>query len=135
MIDELVTADRNWKRLEQSYLRMVKRVPKDDPVLLPLWHALGEIYRTRLKQYDNAIRAFEVAHALDPEKQPERASVLAELYSLVGRKRPERVAEQATKLVEADPEHPDAYRALGRASLAAGRLDEAWCVSRALVLT
>jgi tetratricopeptide (TPR) repeat protein len=133
LIDELVTADRNWKRLEQSYLRMVKRVPKGDPVLLPLWHALGEIYRTRLKQYDNAIRAFEVAHALDPEKQAERASVLAELYSLVGRKQPERVAEQATKLVEADPEHPDAYRALGRASLAAGRLDEAWCVARALV--
>jgi tetratricopeptide (TPR) repeat protein len=133
LIDELVTADHNWRRLEQSYLRMVKRVPKDDPVLLPLWHALGEIYRTRLKQYDNAIRAFEVAHALDPEKQPERASVLAELYTLVGRKQPERVAERAAKLVEADPEHPDAYRALGRASLAAGKLDEAWCVARALV--
>ncbi|MEO6777256.1 MAG: tetratricopeptide repeat protein [Kofleriaceae bacterium] len=133
LIDELVTADRNWARLEQSYLRMVKRVPKADPVLLPLWHALGEIYRTRLKQYDNAIRAFEIAHALDPEKQPERASVLAELYTLVGRKQPERVVERAAKLVEADPEHPDAYRALGRASLAAGRLDEAWCVARALV--
>ena len=133
LIDELVTADRNWSRLEQSYLRMVKRVPKDDPVLLPLWHALGEIYRTRLKQYDNAIRAFEVAHALDPSKDPERASVLAELYSLVGRKQPERVAERAAKLVEADPEHPDAYRALGRASLASGKIDEAWCVARALV--
>ena len=133
LIDELVTADRNWSRLEQSYLRMVKRVPKDDPVLLPLWHALGEIYRTRLKQYDNAIRAFEVAHALDPSKDAERASVLAELYSLVGRKQPESVVERAAKLVEADPEHPDAYRALGRASLAAGKIDEAWCVARALV--
>ena len=133
LIDELVTADRNWKRLEQSYLRMVKRVPKDDPVLLPLWHALGEIYRTRLKQYDNAIRAFEVAHALDPDKQPERASVLAELYGLVGRKQPEQVAQRASKLVEADPEHSGAYRALGHASLAAGKLDEAWCVARALV--
>ncbi|HEX7699904.1 MAG TPA: tetratricopeptide repeat protein, partial [Kofleriaceae bacterium] len=133
LIDELVTADRNWKHLEQSYLRMVKRVPKDDPVLLPLWHALGEIYRTRLKQYDNAIRAFEVAHALDPEKQPERASVLAELYTLVGRKQPEQVVERAAKLVEADPDQPDAYRAVGRASLAAGRIDEAWCVARALV--
>jgi len=133
LIDELVTADRNWNHLEQSYLRMVKRVPKDDPVLLPLWHALGEIYRTRLKQYDNAIRAFEVAHALDPDKQPERASVLAELYTLVGRKQPDQVAERAAKLVEADPDHPDAYRALGRASFAAGKIDEAWCVARALV--
>ncbi|MEO8554246.1 MAG: tetratricopeptide repeat protein, partial [Kofleriaceae bacterium] len=133
LIDELVTAERNWKHLEQSYLRMVKRVPKGDPVLLPLWHALGEIYRTRLKQYDNAIRAFEVARALDPDKLPERASVLAELYSLVGRKQPAQVAERAAKLVEADPEHPDAYRALGRASLAAGNIDEAWCVARALV--
>jgi tetratricopeptide (TPR) repeat protein len=133
IVDELVTADRNWKYLEQCYLRMIKRVPPDDPVLLPLWHALGEIYRTRLKQHDNAIRAFEVAHSLDPDKAAARASILAELYTLVGRKQPDQVAERAAKLVEADPDHPDAYRALGRASLAAGKLDEAWCVARALV--
>ena len=133
IIDELVTGERNWKYLEQSYLRMIKRVPKDDPVLLPLWHALGEIYRTRLKQHDNAIRAFEVAHALDPDKAAARASILAELYTLAGRKQPDQVAERAAKLVEADPDHPDAYRALGRASLAADKVDEAWCVARALV--
>src|SRR6185295_18070251 len=33
-----------------------------------------------------------------------------------------------------DPTNPDSYRALGRASLEAGRIDEAWCVCRALVL-
>ena len=38
LLDELVTADRNWTRLEQSYLRMVKRVPKDVPLVsCPQW--------------------------------------------------------------------------------------------------
>ena len=32
-----------------------------------------------------------------------------------------------------DPDNPETYRAIGRASLAAARDDEAWCAARALV--
>src|SRR5262249_52546237 len=39
----------------------------------------------------------------------------------------------AARLVDADPDNPEVYRAMGRACLEAGRIDESWCVSRALV--
>ena len=48
-----------------------------------LWHGLGEIYRTRLKDPSAAIAAFEVALGLDPDSI-ERRRALAELYRLVG---------------------------------------------------
>ena len=131
-VEELVTVDENWKYLEQSYRRMIKRLPQGDPSLMPLWHSLGEIYRTRLVHYQSAIEAFEVAHALDPDKAAHRARLLAELYALTGARQPEHVSERAARLVELDPTNPDAYRALGRKSLEAGRVDEAWCVARAL---
>jgi tetratricopeptide (TPR) repeat protein len=133
IVDELITADKNWKYQEQAYRRMIKRVPQDDPALIALWHALGEIYRSRLKLYQSAIEAFEVAHSLDKQKSPDRASILAELYALRG---PEssQVTRRAAKLVEGDPDNVDAYRALERTAIEAGRIDEAWCVARALVV-
>jgi len=152
-IHDLVASDGNWKYLEQSHRRMIKRLPKADPLLMQLWHSLGEIYRTRLLHPQSAIEAFEVAHALDPDKSPQRARVLAELYGQLGGQlggqpaaqlggqpaaqlgatRPV-VSGRAARIVEIDPTNPDAYRALGRASLDAGRIDEAWCVCRALVV-
>jgi tetratricopeptide (TPR) repeat protein len=132
-VDELVTADKNWRYQEQSYRKMIKRVPQDDPALVPLWDALGEIYRSRLKHYESAIEAFEIAHSIDPDKSAQRAGILAELYALAGKARPKQVAVRAAKLVEADPVNPEAYRALGRASFEAGKTDEAWCAARALV--
>lgn len=130
---ELHAADRSWKPLEQAYRRVIKRLPKDDPALVQLWHALGELYRTVLDHPQSAIEAFEVAHALDPDRSPQRARLIAELYGRTGGRRPEEASARAGKLVELDPANPDSYRALGRAALAAGRLDEAWCASRALV--
>ena len=114
---------------------MVKRLAMEDPILPSLWHGLGEIYRSRLQDYEAAIVAFETAHQLDPGKNPERVKILGELYALAGHTASggEDMVERAGKLVEADPTNPDAYRALGRACIDAGRLDEAWCVCRALV--
>jgi tetratricopeptide (TPR) repeat protein len=130
---ELVTADKDWKYLEQTYRRMIKRLPKGDPLALPLWDGLGDIYRLRLEHPQSAIEAFEVAHALDADKSPARGRVLAELYAKTRTKRPQQASEKAAKLVEVDPMNADVYRALGRSSLGAGRVDEAWCVARALV--
>jgi tetratricopeptide (TPR) repeat protein len=133
-VAELATAEQSWKGAEQAYRRMIKRLPKNDPALLQMWDALGEIYRTHLQHYQTAIEAFEIAHSLDPEKSPRRARVLAELYAQVGKQLPAQVSERAAKLVETDPTNADAYRALGRSALEAGRTDEAWCVARALTL-
>ncbi|HEU5059201.1 MAG TPA: tetratricopeptide repeat protein [Kofleriaceae bacterium] len=134
-IDEILTKQKDWKRQERAYRKMVKRLSMEDPLLPTLWHGLGEIYRSRLKDYEAAIVAFETAHKLDPDKNPERVKILGELYALAGHTSEggEDLVERAGKLVEADPTNPDAYRALGRACIDAGRLDEAWCVCRALV--
>ncbi len=87
-IDTLVTATHDWKTQERTYRRQIKRMGSDvaaekRPVLLALWHGLGEIYRTRLKDYPAAMAAFEVAADLDPESA-ERRKILAELYRLSG---------------------------------------------------
>jgi tetratricopeptide (TPR) repeat protein len=87
-IDTLVTAAHDWKTQERTYRRQIKRMgadvaPDKRPVLLALWHGLGEIYRSRLKDYPSAIAAFEVAADLDPESI-ERRRILAELYRLGG---------------------------------------------------
>ncbi|HTL32335.1 MAG TPA: tetratricopeptide repeat protein [Kofleriaceae bacterium] len=129
---EVVSGDDKY--LEQAYRRMIKRVPKDDPVLVQLWDALGDVYRLRLDHPQSAIEAFELAHALDPDKSAHRTRLLADLYARTGGKRPTtQVSERAAKLVEVDPTNADSYRAISRAALAGGRIDEAWCVSRALV--
>jgi tetratricopeptide (TPR) repeat protein len=127
-LDALMTEERDWKSLEQAYRRMIKRVPAGDALLVPLWHALGELYRKRLDHVQSAIQAFEVAHALDPAKSPARTKILSELYARTGAVQP------TAKLVETDPTNPDAYRKLAETALSAGRIDEAWCACRALVV-
>ncbi|HEY7375473.1 MAG TPA: tetratricopeptide repeat protein, partial [Polyangia bacterium] len=87
-IDAMVTAARDWKTQERTYRRQIKRMgpdvaPEKRPASLALWHGLGEIYRTRLKDFPSAIAAFEVAAGLDPEST-ERRRILAELYRLNG---------------------------------------------------
>jgi tetratricopeptide (TPR) repeat protein len=131
VLRELVSGDAKY--LEQTYRRMIKRLPKDAPEHIALWDALGDIYRLRLDHPQSAIEAFELAHTLDPEKSAHRARLLAELYAKTGAKRPAQATERAAKLVEVDPTNADPYHALRRTALAAGRTDEAWCVSRALV--
>lgn len=133
-IDTVVTEERDWPYLEQAYLRMIRRMPAGDAVLIPLWHALGEVYRSRLVDYQKAAAAFEAAHALDPDKAPMRSKILAELYGKLGAARPDRIKVAAAKLAEADPDSSGAYRLLARSSLQANKLDEAWCAARALVV-
>jgi len=87
-VDTLVTTAHDWKTQERTYRRQLKRMgndvaPDKRPALLALWHGLGEIYRTRIKDYPSAVAAFEVAADLDPEST-ERRRILAELYRLAG---------------------------------------------------
>ena len=87
-IDRLLTAARDWDALEHNYRKMIKRV-NDDPsdqlkdTRLLLWYGLGEIYRTRLGQWDNAIQAFKIASEINP-KDIKLHSILAELYRKIG---------------------------------------------------
>jgi tetratricopeptide (TPR) repeat protein len=57
--------------------------PEKRSTQIALWHALGEIYRSRLKDYRAAGEAFEVCAKLEPDNMP-RHQILAELYQMQG---------------------------------------------------
>jgi tetratricopeptide (TPR) repeat protein len=132
-ISELVAEQKDWKRQERAYRKLIKRLPMEDPTLIDLWQALGDIYRTRMEDPESAIVAFETAHALDPAKKPERVKIISDLYAQVGSSSEQDMVERASRLVESDPTNPETFRALARACTDANRMDEAWCVCRALV--
>ncbi|MBA3499425.1 MAG: tetratricopeptide repeat protein, partial [Deltaproteobacteria bacterium] len=92
-IDKVLTTKRDWKGQERAYRDMIKRMPKPEPgkglsptflkIQVGLFDGLGEIYRSRLKHYQSASQAFEVAQTLDPKNEmrpgDDRAEILAEL--------------------------------------------------------
>jgi tetratricopeptide (TPR) repeat protein len=132
-LDELCAGGQDWEGQDRARRLLLKRLAIGDPLLVTLWDSLGAIQRTRLGQHEAAIIAYETAHSLDPAKSPERVRILAELYTQIGKRSPARVTDHAARLLDVEPDNPEAYRAMGRACLEAGRIDEAWCVSRALV--
>jgi len=140
-IDQLVTEAHDWKTEERIYRRQIKRLgaepPADKrPALVALWHGLGEIYRTRLKDGPAAVAAFEVAAGLDPEGI-ERRRALAELYRLSGGESyPKAVGEHQAILSRAKTAaemEPD-LRMLVRLFVEMGMLDQAHGAAAALVL-
>ena len=83
-IDRILTASRDWESLESNYLVMIKRVYDDgseefNDTKKLLWYSLGEIYRTRLQEWDHAIDAFKKASELSP-KDINLHIILSELY-------------------------------------------------------
>jgi golgin subfamily B member 1 len=140
-IDQLVTEAHDWKTEERIYRRQIKRLgseppPQQRPALVALWHGLGEIYRTRLKDGPGAVAAFEVAASLDPQGI-ERRRALAELYRLSGREAYPKAVAQHQAIVEraktAAEMEPD-LRMLVRLFVEMGTLDQAHGAAAALVL-
>jgi tetratricopeptide (TPR) repeat protein len=130
-LDEALTEARDWKRQEQAYRRMIKRLgDRDKPVAARLWHALGEIYRTRLGHYASALEAFNIAQKLDPDNSI-RVSILAELSMLADGEKTASI-ERLTEVIANKPTSGEAYRALFRMYVEAGAVDRAWCVASAL---
>ena len=139
-IDRLVTAAHDWKTQERTYRRQIKRMgndvaPEQRPALLALWHGLGEIYRSRLKEYPAAIAAFEVAIGLDPESI-ERRRIIAELYRLSGPETYTKAIAAHRALVQraASPAEmaPD-LKVMLRLFVELGSLDEAHAAASVLV--
>lgn len=105
-IDQALTRRREWPRLAENYRRMLARVPAERRDLrLMLWHALGEIFRSRLGDVSQATSAFEEAQRLDPEN-PIRGRILQELYERDPARWDAAAAVQRARLQEAvTPNH------------------------------
>ena len=137
-IDTMVTKSKDWKTLERSYRKMLKRLPQNEPseLKVTLWSNLAEIYRTRLKDFKAAAAAFEVAAKLDPTNV-ERHFLLAELYEALSADNPTEFATQAVKehqiLIAQEPFRYASYHALFNIYFKSKQVDKAFCVARTLV--
>ncbi|MCA9543640.1 MAG: hypothetical protein KC613_04595, partial [Myxococcales bacterium] len=133
-IDEILTADHDYARQDRYYRKMLVRARQhrlDDALVISLARNLGEINRSRLANYAEAIKAYEIVARKRPDDRPTRA-LLTELYALEGDH--QAAVKQAFSLVRLDPTDPGGYRELARRHLDAGHLDGAWCASQALVV-
>ena len=132
-IDRILTAKKDWPNLGRAYRAMIKRMPqkKGDKVLILLWHSLGEVYRSRIKDYKAAAQAFEVAASLEPDNR-QRREILAELYGLAGPDFSDKAIEQHMTMIRADAYKIDSYKALRKIYMDTHQYDKAWCVCNAL---
>jgi len=136
-IDTIMTQRKDWKALERAYRKMINRLPSDaDPALrMMLWTNLAEIYRSRLTDFRAAVKAFEVAAALDPNNM-DRYLLLAELYEMLVRDNPREFADHLVRthftLLRLEPSRYASYHRLFDIYLARRELDKAFCVARTL---
>jgi tetratricopeptide (TPR) repeat protein len=132
-LDRICTQKKDWKTQERSYRKMIKRLPQDGQVgwKVRLWHALGEIYRTRLRQYDAAIKAFEIATQLDGSSV-QRHEILAELYVLSGPEHFDKAVQQHQILIKGEPYRIESYKALRQIYMDTKQYDKAWCICATL---
>jgi tetratricopeptide (TPR) repeat protein len=141
-IDKVLTTKRDWKGQERAYRDMIKRMPKQGTptfhkIQVGLFDGLGEIYRSRLKHYQSATQAFEIAQQLDPKNEmradgTDRAEILAELYLVAGPEYTDKAVEQHMRMLRNEPFKYDSYKALRRIYMDAHQYDKTWCVCNTL---
>lgn len=131
-IEKILTPRRDWKALERAYRRMIKRLPETGKELLKetFLHNLGEIARTRLKNFELAAECFRLASDINPDNRL-RHEILAELFVMMPGRWEDAVREHQV-LLRQDPKRVESYRALRRIYQDAGKADETWCLCAAL---
>ncbi|HEX4405777.1 MAG TPA: tetratricopeptide repeat protein, partial [Polyangia bacterium] len=138
-IDKIMTAKKDWKNQERNFRKMIKRfgqepTPERKPTVVALWHGLGEIYRSRLKDYKSATAAFEVAVQLDPDGVA-RHQILAELYQLSGPDSYDKAVAAYRHLIKVSQDFGQMavhMKTLRRLYMETRQYDRAWCVTSAL---
>ncbi len=138
-IDKIMTAKKDWRNQERSYRKMIKRLgadpaPEKRSTQIALWHALGEIYRSRLKDYKSAMAAFEVAVSLDKDALP-RHQILAELYQMSGPDTYDKAVQEYRFLVRSTQDFGEMalyLKTLRRLFTEMQLHDRSWCVTAAL---
>lgn len=131
-IANILNQDRDYARQDRYYRKMLKRALEnklDDKLVFTLGKGLGEINRTRLKNYSEAIKAYKIALVRKPD-DIDTHQIIAQLYELEDDS--ESAIAQYAKLLRHDPRSVETYRNMKKLYLELGRFDEAWCVCQAL---
>ena len=102
-----------------------------------LFDGLGEIYRSRLKHYQSATQAYEIAQQMDPKNElradgTDRAEILAELYLVAGPDYTDKAVEQHMRMLRNEPFKYDSYKALRKIYMDTHQYDKTWCVCNTL---
>jgi len=124
-IDEIMTRKRDWKTQARYYRKMIQRIRgmgKTDLEFL-LYRNLGEIYRSRMKNFEYAVSAFALAAQLKP-KDVQVHEILAELYSFGGDY--DKAVAEHIALLTYQPDRIASYRAIKQLSLDTRKIDRAW---------
>ena len=131
-IDQILTQERDYERQDRYYRKMLKRAMEqklDDKLIITLAKGLGEINRSRLKKYDEAIKAYKIALGRQPDDL-QTHTIVAELYEL--NEQPDRAVAEHYRMIELKPQHVESYQQLRRLFMESQRFDEAWCVCQVL---
>lgn len=137
-IVRILTEAKDWLGLEAMYRKMISRTEgseqkqrnESERKLLHLLHKqLGLVYRDRLGDITQAIRAIQTATELEPSDE-ETQAMLRELLSSIGQ------ASGATQItldrVLRDPMNPQPYPALFELLASQNQRDRALCVASAM---
>jgi tetratricopeptide (TPR) repeat protein len=137
-IDKIMTAKKDWTNQQRAYRKMIKRLgdisPEKKATALALWGGLGEIYRSRLKDYRAAAEAFDVCVKLDPDNLA-RHQMLAELFQLQGAEGYDRAIREYRFLLKNAQDVNQMVPVLKTLRKLYGELskyDQMWCVTAAL---
>jgi tetratricopeptide (TPR) repeat protein len=133
-IDHMLTEERNYERQDRYYRKMLKRATDfglDDNLVFSLAKNLGEINRTRLKRYAEAIKAYKIALTRRPSDVATH-QIVAQLYELDGNT--DQAIAQHYNLIKSEPRAIESYKHLYRLFMESARYDAAWCVAQVLVL-
>jgi len=128
-IEQLLSAEKEWKPLEENYARMIQRLPKTDDThdaRMALWKTLGDLYHQVLKQPQEALMAFQVAAAGLPDDAAvqetygdllaatpgsEDKAVAAYRRALAGTQNPRKVASALAELAAKRKDYDGAWMA------------------------
>ncbi len=134
-LDKICTQKKDWKALERNYRKMIKRLPPEgqEKLGVMLWHGLGEIYRSRMRNYDSAVAAFDVAAKLDPDNS-QRHQILGELYETIGGPEAmQKAVVEYQRVLKFEPGRVDIFKKLFHLyNTELREYDKAWCVASAL---
>ncbi len=132
-VDEMLTRAKDWKNQAKAYTRMIQRIRGQNKRDLEfmLYKNLGEIYRSRIRNVEYAVPAYQLAAQLRPE-DPQVHEILAELYS--SQNNLDKAAEEHRALLRVQPDRVESYRALKSMYLDTRQYDRAWCVTGVLVM-
>ncbi|MBU1536351.1 tetratricopeptide repeat protein, partial [Myxococcota bacterium] len=134
-IDKILTSRKDWTLQERNYRKMLKRVMEKDPdnkgLIVTLFHALGEIYRTRIGDFHKAMQSFENAVQMAPGDQ-NRDEILAELYFLAGPDTYDKAIIKHQEILERNPFNMESLKSLYKLYYEMSQYDKAWCIASAL---